>query len=331
VLVAAGCGGSSSPPSVPADGVAVVGDQTITKADYALLLAQAKRTYAAQKRSFPKLGSSAYKSLQDQAVAYLVQQSEFEQRAKDLGINVTDAQVNARLDQIKQQYFGGSNAKYKAQLEQQGLTESDVRKQIRIQLLSERIFNKVTTGTAVTNKDVTSYYNAHKAQYQTPATRQVRHILVNSKSLADQIYAQLKGGASFAALAKQYSKDPGSAKNGGKLGSIQQGQTVPPFDKVAFSIKTGELSKPVHSTYGWHIIEATSAVKPARTTPLSQVQASIKQQLSQTKKNSKMTAWINDTKKAFCNGKLAYQEGYKPLSDPCAALTKTGTGATTSQ
>jgi parvulin-like peptidyl-prolyl isomerase len=333
VLVAAGCGGSSGPPSVPSDGVAVVGNQTITKAEYAQLIAQAKRTYAAQKRTFPKLGSSAYKTLQDQAVAYLVQQSEFEQRAKDLGIEVTDQQVTARLDQIKKQYFGGSVSKYKAQLKQQGLTEADVLKQIRIQLLSERIFNKVTAGTTVSSQDVKNYYNAHVSQYRTPATRKVRHILVNSKSLADKLYAQLQAGASFAALAKQYSKDPGSAKKGGDLGTIQQGQTVPPFDKAAFSLKTGKLSKPVHSTYGWHIIEPTSDVTPAKTTPLSQVQATIKQQLSQTKKNDTMTAWINQTKKDFCAGKLAYQEGYKPLSDPCASSTQTGStgAATTSQ
>ncbi|HEY7208153.1 MAG TPA: peptidylprolyl isomerase [Gaiellaceae bacterium] len=331
-LVAAGCGGgSSSPPSVPADGVAVVGGQTITKAAYLSLLAQAKRTYAAQKRTFPKLGSSAFKSLQDQAVAYLVQQSEFEQRAKDLGIDVTDKQVDARLAQIKQQYFGGSASKYQAQLKQQGLTEADVKNQIRIQLLSERIFNKVTASTKITDKDARNYYNAHKSQYQIPASRTVRHILVNSKSLADRIYSQLRGGASFAALAKKYSKDPGSAARGGSLGTIQQGQTVPQFDKAAFALPTRGLSKPVHSQYGWHIIQPTSPVKAAQTTPFSKEKAAIKQQLAQTKKNNAMTAWINDTKKAFCDGKLAYQEGYKPLSDPCASLTKTGTATTTSQ
>ena len=90
----------------------------------------------------------------------------------------------------------------------------------------------------------------------TPKTREVRHILVNSKSLADTIETKLKNGASFAALAKKYSKDTGSAAQGGKLCVAHGGtsgacqQTVPPFDKAAFSLKTDELSQPVKSVYG---------------------------------------------------------------------------------
>jgi len=176
----------------------------------------------------------------------------------------------------------------------------------------------------VSDADIRAYYNSHKSQYGQPESRDVRHILVPSKSLANSLYAQLKAGANFAKLAKRYSKDPGSASNGGKL-TVSKGQTVPQFDKVAFSLKTGQLSPPIKTQYGYHIIQALSAVKPAKTTSLSQVRASIKQQLEQQRKNDKMTKWLEDTKKGYCGGRIKYQVGYQPNPDPCASLTSTAT------
>src|SRR3954453_20187851 len=99
-LVAAGCGGGSSQ-SVPSDAVAKVGGDTITKEQFNFLLAGAKRTYKARKTPFPKAGTTQYKSLQDQAMQYLVQEAEYEQKAKDLGVTVTDKDGQALLKQIK--------------------------------------------------------------------------------------------------------------------------------------------------------------------------------------------------------------------------------------
>jgi len=177
----------------------------------------------------------------------------------------------------------------------------------------------------VTKDEIRAYYNSHKAQYQQPESREVRHILVQKKPLADQIYAQLKSGANFAKLAKKYSKDPGSAANGGKL-TVSKGQTVPEFDKKTFELKKGELSKPVKTQYGYHLIEALSDVKPATKTPLAKVEGSIKQQLEKQQKDAAMTKWVEDMKKGYCKGKIKYQVGYQPNPDPCA----TGTGTTTS-
>ncbi|MFN2627677.1 MAG: peptidylprolyl isomerase [Gaiellaceae bacterium] len=326
--LAAGCGGgSSAPKSVPGDGVAVVGDQTISKQEFNALLGQAKTSFVKQKRPFPKAGSQQFKALQDQAIQYLVQRAEFEQKAKDLGVSVTNQQVDARLKQVKKQYFGGSEAKYRTQLKAQGLTEQQVRADIKAQLISEGIFKKVTADAKVSNQDAQAYYNSHKSQYGQAESRDVRHILVNSKPLADTIEAKLKAGGDFGALAKKYSKDPGSAAQGGKL-TVSKGQTVPQFDKAAFSLKTNELSPPIKTQYGWHIIQPLSAIRPAKQTPFAQVKASIQQQLAQTKKTDMMTKWVNDTKQNFCNGKLAYQAGYKPATDPCTTVSTTASAAT---
>src|SRR5581483_9839912 len=162
-----------------------------------------------------------------------------------------------RLKQLKQQYFQGSEKAYQAALKQQGLTDASLKQDLHAQILSEKLYNKITAKTKVTDADVKNYYTQNKAQYGTQASRDVRHILVNNKALANKLETQLKNGASFAALAKKYSKDPGSAKVGGKL-TITKGQTVEEFDKTAFALKTNQISPPVHTQYGWHIIQALS-------------------------------------------------------------------------
>jgi parvulin-like peptidyl-prolyl isomerase len=326
-LLVAGCGGGGSSESVPNNAVAVVGGDTVTKTQFNDLLAGAKRTYAARKTAFPKVGTTQYKSLQDQALQYLVQQSELEQRAKDLSVAVTDKDVDARLKQIKTQYFAGSEKRYQAQLKQQGLTEAQIRQDLHAQILSEKLYNKVTADVKVGDPDVKKYYDAHKSSYEQKASRDVRHILVNTKKQADDLEQQLKGGGNFAALAKKFSKDPGSAANGGKL-TVSKGQTVPPFDKAAFALKTNEISDPVHTTYGWHIIQALSAVKAAKTTPLKDVQDQIRSQLLQTKKTDAMTKWVDDTKKQFAK-KISYQTGYAPAATAATTTSGTDTAATT--
>ena len=323
-LVLAGCGGSSSA-TLNNEDVAVAGSQQVTKAQFAALMNRAKKSYDAQKRPFPKPGSSEYEQLKGQAITFLIQRAEFEQEAKDMGITITDKDVDQRIDQLKKQFYGGSEQKYKRTLAQQGLTEEQAKGEVRAQLVSEDLFKKITGDVKVSDKEIRDYYDSHKAQYQQPESRDVRHILVQKKALADQLDAQVKHGANFAALAKKYSKDPGSASNGGKL-TVTKGQTVPAFDRVAFSLKKGQISPPVKTQYGYHIIQALSAVKPPQKTPLSKVKSSIEQQLGDQQKRDAMTKWVDDTKNKYCNSRIKYQVGFAPNPDPC-----TTTGTTTSQ
>ena len=321
-LLAAGCGGSSTK-SVGADSVAVVGNDNITKAQFTLLMNGTKSAYLARKTAFPKPGTSQYKALQDQTMKYLVQQSELQQKAKGLGIVVTSKDVQARIKQIKKQYFSNNEAKYQQQLKAQGLTEALLALNLQGQILSEKIYAKVTGGVKVTDADIKTYYDAHQSTYAKAASRDVRHILVNNKKLADSIEAQLKAGGDFAKLAKKYSKDPGSAAQGGKL-TISKGQTVAPFDKVAFALKTNELSAPVHTTYGWHVIQALSAVRPATQQPLKDVKAAISTQLLQTKKTDLINKWVDDVNKEYAK-QIAYQTGYTPLATATTTTAPTTT------
>ena len=327
-LALAGCGGGGAKKLSSSD-VAVVGGTTISQAEFTDLMATAQQSFKAQKRAFPKKGTAQYTTIKTQAVNLLVQQAEREEKARALGITISDKQIQTRLDQIKKQYFGGKESTYQTQLKKQGLSDAQVRRDIKAQLISEALFAKVTVGVTVSTAEVHAYYKAHPQLYAQPESRQVRHILVKTKALADSIYQRLKAGADFATLAKKYSQDPGSKAQGGKL-TVSKGQTVAPFDKVAFSLKTGQLAPPVHTTYGWHVIQALGAIQPAKTTPEKQVADSIKQQLLQTKKNQAMTAWVKKIETGFCKGSsIKYATSYTPSPDPCATLLAPTTTATT--
>jgi parvulin-like peptidyl-prolyl isomerase len=322
MLLLAACGGGGTA-SLQSNDVAVVGDQQVSKEQLANLLERAKKSYSAEKRPFPKPGTSAYNTLQGQAVTFLLQRAEFEQKAADMGIHISDKQVNDRIEQLKKQFYGGNEKTYERALKKQGLTPDQARLEVKAQLISEALYNKITSKVQVSDSAIQSYYNTNKSVYQQKASRTVRHILVPSRALADRIYAQLVADheRNFAALAKRYSKDPGSASKGGEL-TVARGQTVPAFDKTAFALKKGQLSRPVHTQYGWHIIQALSATKPPSATPLSKVKASIRQQLEQQQKTAAMTTWVDGVKQDYCKGgKVKYAAGYTPNPDPCLAVT----------
>jgi parvulin-like peptidyl-prolyl isomerase len=319
-LLAAGCSGGGGTADLGSDDVAAVGGQQVTKDQFQALMARAEKSYSAQKRKFPKAGTREYENLKGQAVDFLVQRAEFEDEADDMGINVSDKKVDDRINKLIKQFYGGSEKKYEDTIKAQGLTPATAREEIKAQLISQELYNKVTGDVDVSDKEIKAYYDSNKSIYVQKESRDVRHILVTKKALADQLYGELKGGADFAKLAKKYSKDPGSAQNGGRL-TITRGQTVKEFDKTAFSLKKGQLSAPVHTQYGYHIIQALSAIRPAKTSPLGKVKASIKQQLEQQKKQDEMTKWVDETKKKFCkDDRIKYQVGYAPNPDPCAAI-----------
>jgi peptidyl-prolyl cis-trans isomerase D len=131
--------------------------------------------------------------------------------------------------------------------------------------------SKITAGIQVSPDELQSYYNQHRDQYRVAEQAKVSHILIKTplpgpdgkvdekgeaeaQKRADDILKQLKSGANFDELAKKYSEDPGSAKQGGSLGWIGKGRTVPEFEKAAFSQPIGQIGGLVKSNYGFHII-----------------------------------------------------------------------------
>jgi len=306
--IAAGCGGNDD--DIPVDAVAVVDGTVITKANLDELLNRAKSSYKTQKRDFPKAGTPDYQSLQSQAVAYLVQREEYEQQAAKLKIDVTSAQIEKRVGEVAKQYFGGDTTELKKQLAAQGYTDATFRADIRAQLLQEALFAKAAKATPVTDADVQKYYDDNKSQYSVPESRQVRHILVKTKAEADDVIARLGNGEDFAKLAKELSQDPGSKDNGGEL-TVRKGETVPEFDQAAFSLKLHELSAPIKTQYGYHVIEPLSAITKASTTPLASVEKTIRTQLEQQNKQAAIDAWSNTLRDDYAK-RITYGTGYEP-------------------
>lgn len=325
----AACGGEDGDDAaeVPAGAIAVVGDREIAKAEYDRLLAQAEKTYEAREQEFPQAGTPEFAQLRNAIVRSLVEQAQFEIAAGELDVQVTDADVDKRLDELKEQFFEGNQERYEAELEKQGLTDAQVRKDVRTRILSERIFEQVTKDVQVTEADVQAYYDENKAQFETPASRDVRHILVKNKARADDLYRQLQNGGNFARLARRFSQDPASKKEGGKF-TAQQGATVPEFDETAFGLETGELSEPVKTQFGWHIIEATSAVKPKSTQELSEVEEQIREQLLEEKKNARINEWIEELRNRF-EDETAYAPGFEPPAQEPGTTGGADTGGAT--
>jgi foldase protein PrsA len=125
----------------------------------------------------------------------------FEVKARELGVAVSDPDVDGRVAQIKRQYFGGSEQRFQEQLRRQGITIEDLRRDVRAQLVQERISPRVSAGITVSDADVAAYFRTHRREYTIPASRTVRHILVRSRRLIDRLYAQLRAGADFGTLA----------------------------------------------------------------------------------------------------------------------------------
>jgi len=194
----------------------------------------------------------------------------------------------------------------------------------------------VAAQASVTDDDIKAYYEQNQKQYATEEQRRASHILITvkkdasaadkaaAKTKAEGLVAQLrKNPGDFAKLAKANSQDPGSADNGGDLGYFSRGAMVKPFADAAFSLKQGEISDPVESDFGYHVIEVTG-IKPAAVKPLESVKAEIgaeiKKQIA-AKKYSEMADQFNN---------LVYENGdsLKAVSDKLKLKIQTASGVT---
>lgn len=190
-----------------------------------------------------------------QALTQMIQQALIFQYAKDHNINVSDADVQAKLDEISGHFPAGQ---FESMLKAQGMSMDDARKLVRENLLTQKAVDQNIT---VTDQQVNDYLKTQHLTLGAAAQVRARHILVKTKAEADAIESKLKSGQDFAALAKQFSTDPGTKDKGGELGWFGPGQMVPAFQQAAFALKPGQISQPVQTPFGWHVIQVEE-VKP---------------------------------------------------------------------
>jgi foldase protein PrsA len=233
-------------------------------------------------------------------------------KAKELGVDVSDEAVNKRIDEYIKERHKGNRKAFEAELKQQGLSDAQARDIIRGNLVQEGIYKKVTSDVKIDDKAIKDYYAKNKSQYGTPDTRVVRHVLVKDRALAKRLYNELKAGGNWNTIAKKYSQDPASKNQGGKM-TATRGQLVPEFEEVAFSLGKDQISIPIKTQYGWHVIQALSKTKKGTSTPFNQVKEAIRQQLAQDGKNKEMEKWVADMRKDLKDD-TAYQVGYKPTN-----------------
>ncbi len=162
----------------------------------------------------------------------------------------------------------------------------------------------------VTDKEIKDYYEKHKSEFVEPAQVRARHILVKvppnadkkawaeAKKKAEMIRAKALKGEDFAKLAKEYSDDPGSKGRGGDLGYFQKGRMVPEFEKAAFALKVGQISQPVKTTFGYHLIKLEDK-KPSKQESFKDVQQRIRQKLTREKQRKIREEIISKLEKKY--------------------------------
>ena len=221
----------------------------------------------------------------DQLIGYrlLVQESAARKTA------VPDADVEARIGQIRSQF--PSEEIFQQQLQQRKMTleqlRVDTRSSMQITLMLQA---ELDAKTAVTPEQINDFYVKNPTAFQQGERVKASHILVRVQANADPaerekarakaagLLADLKAGKDFAALAKQYSDDPGSGAQGGDLGYFQRGQMVPPFEEAAFALPVGQTSELVTSDFGFHIIRVMDR-QPGRTQAIDEVRGEIEEYL----------------------------------------------------
>lgn len=282
----AGCGGSGLPEGV----VAQVDGQDIPQSELDQLMTQQEQAAEQQGQKFAEPGTEEYSTLQRQALEGLVFQRIVALEARECGkpCLATPAQIGAERKKIVKQNFGADSKKFQEFLKEQKLTPADVDRILRASVEEPRVTARVTKGITFTPAQALKYCKANPQEFKQPASREASHILVKTKAEADSIRAQAST-SNFADLARQYSTDPGSKNQGGDLGTIQTGALVPEFEKVAFALKDGEISQPVKTQFGWHVI--TARVTPARDIPCDEAEKQIIQTQTQVKKNEAIQKW----------------------------------------
>jgi len=262
-----------------------------------------------------------------------IRQSEFEAALKTLPAEYQQYATGAGKRQFADDYL---RMKMLAAEGMKGGLDKDPEVVRQLALMRENLvanaqLQKIEKGVTVTDEDLQKLYEAKKNEYEQVTAK---HILIafkgspaaqsgkpelteeQAKAKATELRKQILAGASFEELAKKESDDTGSGANGGELGDFNHGQMVPEFEQAAFAAKAGDITEPVRTQYGYHIIK----VEKHGTTPFEQVKAF----LERNERQAKLQAQLDAMKSA---AKVTYNDTY--FVPPPAAAAPAATPATT--
>ena len=334
--IVAGCGG------VPGNAVATVDGQSIEKSsfdhwlnvaaksggqqgaavpdppDYPKCVAAKRKLQPAKPpKGQPKVTDSQlkdqckqeYTALRDQVMQLLVSFQWIEGEAEEMNIKLSDAEVKKSFDQQRKQQFP-KDADYKKFLKDSGQSEEDILQRVRLELLSNKIRDKIVKGKdRVTDQQIKAYYDKNRQRFSQPETRDLRIVLNKDKAKAEQAKKALESGDSWEEVAKKYSSDAGSKSKGGKLEGVAKGTQEKSLDAAIFGAKEGKLTGPLKSQFGYYVFEVDN-VKKADQQTLQEATPTIKQLLSSQGQQKALDKFVKDFRSRW-RDKTECQDNYK--------------------
>jgi parvulin-like peptidyl-prolyl isomerase len=287
-----------SDPSPSGDEVAIVDgapNDTITQED---LDASLEQTAAGQGlQEVPPEDDPQYEQLRDAAIDRLIVERWLLGEVDDLGIEITDREIEEERDAVIQEQFGGSAKEFDRFLEDSGYTQETVTEQLELQVASTRIQEEAIPQEPEINEDeIETFYEENETQFEQPESRDVRVILTKSEAKANDALAELEEDSTpkgFERVAKQFSTDEATKATGGLREGVVAGQSEPALDEEIFAAPEGELVGPFETESGFYVIQVEGTT-PASTVSLDEARPQIEQTLVAARQQELGTAFEED-------------------------------------
>ncbi len=186
----------------------------------------------------------------EQVLGTLISEKIIDLEAKKHKIEVKDEEIEEKIETMKEN-FGGEEGLNQA-MAYYGFNMNDLEKGMAMNIKIKKLLGP---NISISEEEMKEFFENNKEAFGQKEQVKARHILVETEDEAKEVIKKLKAGEDFAKLAKKYSKDESNKDSGGDLGFFGKGEMVKEFEDAAFSLKVNEISEPVKTTYGYHIIE----------------------------------------------------------------------------
>jgi len=278
--------------------VAIVNDDIITQADVTEHLSA-----LLEEPQSPEPSDADSMAMQEVVLRRLIEQRLILQEAKRLGLSVSGEEVAKRFDELRGRF--ATEEEFQQSLINSKLSPEQLKEKIRDQLMVHRVIDaKVRSTIVVSPQEVAAALGTHPELGKPGDRVRASHILIRvnerrtpekAKALVNEIHQQLVKGADFSSLAKRYSEDP-HAQDGGAMGWVAQGELLPELDAALFTLKPGELSGPLQTRLGFHLVKVEER-RPADSLSLTEANHEVSQQLYQQKFQAAFTRWLGELKR----------------------------------